>query len=183
MNCARSILAVLRVLLLFSSVVLAFDVLHEADSTRLARSQQLTFKSEHDGHGRNPISDYPISDSHGQVFRFNNFNPLGELRYALDVMQDTWYRVWVGTWPTAIDWTRAVLDTYLVSALHSLSKIVDSGGQCSYFSDDVDLREIDNDINKYFTQNVSLDLPFSIHNVISIDSPSADTYQLRDMLS
>ena len=158
MTCAHSIHAVLRILLLFLSAVLAFDVLHESDSTLPARSQQLTLQSEKHRHRQNPALDYPISDGHGQVFRVNNFNPLEELRCALDVMQDTWFEVWVGTWPTAIDWTRAVLDTYLVSAIHSLGRIVDSDAYGSDFADGVDLREIDNDVNKYFTQNVSLDL-------------------------
>jgi hypothetical protein len=116
--------------------------------------------------------DYPISN-YGDIFRTNNFNPLEELRYALDVMQDTWFEVWLGTWPTAIDWTRAVLDTYLVSALNLLSKVVDSNSHGRYFGDDVDLREIDNDINKYFTQNVSLALlsPLTILSV-QIHPPS-----------
>ena len=170
MNCAHSITAALRVLLLLSPVVQAFDVLHESDNTLPARSQQLTLKSENDRHRHSPVLDYPTSN-HGHSFRTNNFRPLEELRYALDVMQDTWFEVWLGTWPTAIDWTRAVLDTYLVSALNSLGKVVDSNSHDRYFGDDVDLREIDNDINKYFTQNVSLAL-LSPLTILSVQIPS-----------
>jgi hypothetical protein len=39
------------------------------------------------------------------------FDTLDALRDALSVMQTTWFEVWVGSWPTAIDWTRAVIDT------------------------------------------------------------------------
>ncbi|KAK3726142.1 hypothetical protein LTR37_000290 [Vermiconidia calcicola] len=73
-------------------------------------------------------------------------DPLDELRKALEIMQNTWFKVWIGTWPTAIDWTRAVLDTYLVSALSSLSKALPSSQQ---------QREIENEINLYFSQNVA----------------------------
>lgn len=49
---------------------------------------------------------------------------------ALKVMQDTWFEIWLGTWPTAIDWTAAVLASHVTSALESLSKIESSPWGC-----------------------------------------------------
>lgn len=77
------------------------------------------------------------------------FDPLQALQDGLEVMQSTWFQVWVGTWPTAIDWTAAVLDTHLVSSLTTLSKALESpsGAQRA--------RDVENDLNRYFSQNVS----------------------------
>jgi hypothetical protein len=143
-------------LLLFFPAALAFEVLHESDSSLTAQFQ-LTSGAEC-GKVHKAVSSECSISHHGRVLRPYAFNPLEELRHALDVMQTTWFRVWLGTWPTAIDWTRAVLDTYLVSSLSTLSKVAKSGRQ--YTKDYVDLSEIDNEINKYFTQNVSLCLPY-----------------------
>ncbi|KAJ5340956.1 hypothetical protein N7541_010080 [Penicillium brevicompactum] len=40
---------------------------------------------------------------------------------ALGVMQDKYFVLWQGTWPTSIDWTAAVLGTHVSAALSSLS--------------------------------------------------------------
>jgi hypothetical protein len=40
---------------------------------------------------------------------------------ALDVMQDHYFEVWQGIWPTANDWTAAVLGTYVSAVLSTLS--------------------------------------------------------------
>jgi hypothetical protein len=146
----------LRLLLSFP-VALALHVLHESDSS-LAAQLQLTSGTEC-GKVHKAFSSECLVSHHDRVVRPYAFNPLEELRHALDVMQTTWFQVWVGTWPTAIDWTRAVLDTYLVSSLSTLGKVVKSNGQ--FAGDNVDLGELDNEINKYFTQNVSLYLPYS----------------------
>jgi len=45
----------------------------------------------------------------------------GDTLDALRVMQDEYFQPWVGTWPTAIDWTAAVMGTHVAGALHSLS--------------------------------------------------------------
>lgn len=46
---------------------------------------------------------------------------LCDLIYALDVMQDEYFEHWLGTWPTSIDWTAAVLGTQVSAALSSLT--------------------------------------------------------------
>ena len=79
---------------------------------------------------------------------------LEDLRKGLDVMQGTWFEVWVGTWPTGIDWTRAVLDTYLVSALSTLSTALHSAENAGNVSR-AKATETKDEINEYFVQNVS----------------------------
>ena len=98
------------------------------------------------------------------------FDPLEDLQDALAVMQSTWFTVTVGTWPTGIDWTRAVLDTYLVSALSSLSKALDRPGRLSRASGTDQAaagKAIENDINQYFAQNVCHALIFSTSVITS----------------
>jgi hypothetical protein len=46
---------------------------------------------------------------------------LEQLVAALDVMQDTYFEHWLGTWPTSIDWTAEVLSTHVSAALSSLT--------------------------------------------------------------
>lgn len=143
-------------LLLASPAALALRPLHESDSPVPAQAL-LTSPSPDDNAHQLLGPLYPTSD-HDQLVRPNiAFDPLGELRDALDVMQTTWFKVRLGTWPTAIDWTRAVLDTLLVSSLSTLSKLASNHSQSAGAS--VDSGGLDNEINKYFTQNVSLDQP------------------------
>jgi hypothetical protein len=59
---------------------------------------------------------------------------------ALGVLQDDYFTPWQGIWPTAIDWTSAVMGTYVSGALITLSR---SAG------DNVNL------INKYFSELVA----------------------------
>ncbi|KAK3696992.1 hypothetical protein LTR37_017699 [Vermiconidia calcicola] len=140
MNC-RFLLAVL---LHYEILLLCFANRYESDDIDFDHRQldlatedhtlQLRLESSHGTSTDDVAADAILSD------------PLDELRKALDVMQSTWFKVWVGTWPTAIDWTRAVLDAYLVSALSSLSKALHSSQQ---------QREVENEINLYFSQNVA----------------------------
>lgn len=46
---------------------------------------------------------------------------LEQLVAALDVMQDAYFEQWLGTWPTSIDWTAAVLNTHVSAAISSLT--------------------------------------------------------------
>lgn len=46
---------------------------------------------------------------------------LEDLLYALNVMQNDYFELWQGTWPSAIDWTAAVLGTHIAATLSSLS--------------------------------------------------------------
>ncbi|RMJ23798.1 Glycosyl hydrolase [Aspergillus sp. HF37] len=49
-----------------------------------------------------------------------------DLLYALGVMQDAYFDLWQGTWPTSIDWTAAVLGTHVSATLGSLSAAADA---------------------------------------------------------
>ena len=62
---------------------------------------------------------------------------------ALDVLQQDYFALWQGIWPTSIDWTSAVMGTYLSSALTTIST--------SFSAFDSD-KERENLINKYFSQ-------------------------------
>jgi len=79
----------------------------------------------------------------GQNQNTSTFTSLIE---ALDVLQDAYYEVWQGIWPTSIDWTSAVIGTYVASALSTLSE---------YASESLESAEYtENMINKYFSQLV-----------------------------
>jgi hypothetical protein len=62
---------------------------------------------------------------------------------ALDVLQSDYFTTWQGIWPKSIDWTSAVIGTYLASALTTLST------SFSLASSD---KANENLINKYFSQ-------------------------------
>ena len=66
---------------------------------------------------------------------------------ALEVMQDKYFEVFIGTWPTAIDWTAAVLGTHISATLSSLvSSLKAQDLSCS------DRLAWENTIAKYFAQ-------------------------------
>jgi hypothetical protein len=72
---------------------------------------------------------------------------------ALDVMQDAYFKQWLGTWPDAIDWTAAVLGTQVSSALSALT--VTPSEILLSTSDDSSAQEAlayENLINRYFDQ-------------------------------
>lgn len=91
-----------------------------------------------------------------------SFDPLEELQVGLDVMQSTWFEVWVGTWPSAIDWTAAVQNTHLVSSLSTLSRALNLSDSLEQ-----DTSMVENDLNRYFSQNIAYyfgENAFSIRN-------------------
>ncbi|KAI5918326.1 glycosyl hydrolase family 76-domain-containing protein [Camillea tinctor] len=75
-----------------------------------------------------------------------------DLLDAMDVMQSEFFAPWLGTWPTAIDWTAAVMGTHISGATRSLSEGL-------MFLDPADGRIVDwkssaNVIDNYFSQLV-----------------------------
>ncbi|KAJ9625704.1 hypothetical protein H2203_004465 [Taxawa tesnikishii (nom. ined.)] len=56
-------------------------------------------------------------------------NPLNLALNALEDMQTHFFELWVGTWPTSIDWTGAVLNTYVSTLMRSLSKATAFGNR------------------------------------------------------
>ena len=64
---------------------------------------------------------------------------------ALDVLQEDYFALWQGMWPKSIDWTSAVIGTYLSAALTSLST------SSSFESS----KSAENLVNKYFSQLIA----------------------------
>jgi hypothetical protein len=83
-------------------------------------------------------------------------NPLEELHYALETMQQHYFEIWLGTWPTAIDWTAAVMGTHVSASLYSLTRSLEYAlpGTLSS-SAGAEAERIENEINKYFSQAVA----------------------------
>jgi hypothetical protein len=77
---------------------------------------------------------------------FNDLEALNNAIGALRVMQEEHYAPWLGTWPTAIDWTAAVMGSHVSGALHSMSRGL---GELKYATID---RE--NEIARYFSETV-----------------------------
>lgn len=48
-------------------------------------------------------------------------NIMDSLINAVDVMQTSYFQVWAGLWPTAIDWTSAVIATHIAAAMSTVS--------------------------------------------------------------
>lgn len=75
----------------------------------------------------------------------------------MHTMQSRFFELWIGTWPTTIDWTGAVLSTYISATLRSLVNTVaaqdrnrdDSKGETRAHLD------LTGTVNQYFTQITS----------------------------
>ncbi|KAF2200995.1 Six-hairpin glycosidase [Delitschia confertaspora ATCC 74209] len=85
-------------------------------------------------------------------------NPLSELRSALSTLQTQYFTIWLGKWPSSIDWTAAVINTHLSAALHTLSSSVsyfipEAFGTTKTMVDEALM--VENEINKYFSQSVT----------------------------
>lgn len=65
---------------------------------------------------------------------------------ALDVLESEYFEVWQGVWPNSIDWTSAVIGTYLAATLSTLS---------TSFKHLSSHKVGENIINKYFAQLVA----------------------------
>ncbi|TPX17176.1 uncharacterized protein E0L32_003294 [Thyridium curvatum] len=81
--------------------------------------------------------------SKGQIFE--------DMLSALKTMQDTYFQPWLGTWPTAIDWTAAVMGSHVAGALSSLSR----GFEQKELAESIDYRVRENLITTYFSQLIS----------------------------
>lgn len=76
---------------------------------------------------------------------------------ALDVMQSEYFEPWIGTWPTSIDWTGAVVNTHVAAILGSLTR----------HGTDTPGIEATGVFNRYFSHNIAYyfgEDAFSIRN-------------------
>ncbi|EON67286.1 hypothetical protein W97_06539 [Coniosporium apollinis CBS 100218] len=83
-------------------------------------------------------------------------NALPELHGALETMQTHFFELWLGTWPDSIDWTSAVLGTYVSASVFSLTRSLEyvlPFTQATPAS--IEGQRIENEINKYFSHTVA----------------------------
>ncbi|KAK6214089.1 hypothetical protein LQW54_004691 [Pestalotiopsis sp. IQ-011] len=78
---------------------------------------------------------------------------LAELVQGIGVMQNDYFTAWLGTWPTSIDWTGAVMGTHVSGTLRTFSTALGTVQSSSDPVEDWKLKE--NLIDDYFTQIVS----------------------------
>ena len=149
-------IAILLFTLLLCAVPFLNAVIYEPDDYPFADTQ-LTLTAEEDEPPCRPGFG-PALSQNGKTSDSTTLDPLEELRQAVNVMQSTWFKLWVGTWPTAIDWTRAVLNTHIISTLSMLSRALEKDEDLPKIqsSGDIDSTQLENEINQYFAQNVSL---------------------------
>ncbi|CAG8953162.1 hypothetical protein HYFRA_00003362 [Hymenoscyphus fraxineus] len=90
-----------------------------------------------------PLRLEPLSEDHkanAQPIKTKDNAKLQNLLGALDVLEDDYFATWQGVWPTGIDWTSAVMGTFVSSALTTISQ---------------SLHHDENLVNKYFTQLIA----------------------------
>src|SRR5215471_17814014 len=108
----------------------------------------------------NPSDQKPLTGSPGGVS-----GSLRNLLDALDVMQTGYFELWLGTWPTSIDWTAAVLGSHVSATLSTLSlsldnvippgQITTAGSHSFQEHEAVHALAFENLINYYFEQTSS----------------------------
>ncbi|RAR09278.1 glycoside hydrolase family 76 protein [Stemphylium lycopersici] len=85
-------------------------------------------------------------------------NILHDLHSALSTMQDHYFAVWLGKYTSAIDWTAAVMSTYVSATLSTLSHSLSYTMPGTFDKDrklDVEAQMVENEINKYFAQTTA----------------------------
>jgi hypothetical protein len=73
-------------------------------------------------------------------------------------MQDHYFSIWLGKYTTAIDWTAAVMSTYVSATLSSLSRSLSYTMPGTFDKSrklDVEAQMVENEINKYFAQTTA----------------------------
>ncbi|KIX07966.1 uncharacterized protein Z518_02620 [Rhinocladiella mackenziei CBS 650.93] len=71
---------------------------------------------------------------------------LRDMLDALEVMQDTYFDIFTGTWPDAIDWTSAVMGTHVSATLASIVSSLDASSTSTCF----DMLSWQNTIDRYY---------------------------------
>ncbi|KAJ5805602.1 uncharacterized protein N7503_003204 [Penicillium pulvis] len=76
---------------------------------------------------------------------------LQDLLDALNVMQDEYFCLWLGTWPTSIDWTATVLGTHVGAALSSFTSSYGPGVSSGEQSQNFSFIALENTVNQFFS--------------------------------
>ncbi|KAK1780560.1 glycosyl hydrolase [Copromyces sp. CBS 386.78] len=109
-----------------------------------AAGQSFSFLPPHMAGMGQPV----IAKERDYVFNITLFD---EIIHAIDVMQEAYFQVWVGTWPSAIDWTAAVLGTHIAGTLETLHRSLEIAA-----SRGIEISEgwsaTENTISLYFSQ-------------------------------
>ncbi|MCJ1286815.1 hypothetical protein MMC26_006161 [Xylographa opegraphella] len=153
-------------------LLLAFGNVHglQLDGARLARNAPSTpptsFESPSTLVNQNelPSSQWGSIIPQAQQSRqergstVESFKSFPALLDALDVMQSSYFEVWQGIWPKAIDWTAAVVGTYVSASLSAITR-------SDWYRDEVAAATVlrsphnvtipENLINKYFSHTLS----------------------------
>jgi hypothetical protein len=146
------LLLLLCILLYAPHTVRSIAILDDLTTKRPDNKNQLVFSNAkpnvHNDNGAHFSSDEDSCGSH------ENIDTLPALIMALDVMQEEYFEVWQGIWPTGIDWTSAVLGTQISAALSTLSR---SFAYTATSESNISLAEKahENMINRYFSQLVA----------------------------
>ena len=93
---------------------------------------------------------------------------------ALDVMQSHYYRIWPGTWTTAIDWTAAVMGTQVSATLIAITDFLKHDSKPTPSEGCIDNQHTqrgENIINQYFTQITSF---YHAENAFSLRTQAYD---------
>ena len=110
---------------------------HEQSSIKQILAQQSLRDSEED------------ASSRGGLEGISSYSALLD---ALDVMQSYYFQIWPGTWPSAIDWTAAVMGNQVSATLSAITGPLEpNDGRL----DGQENQRHENIINQYFTQIVS----------------------------
>lgn len=73
-------------------------------------------------------------------------------------MQDNYFAIWIGKYPSSIDWTGAVIGTFLSASLFSLTRSLEyilppASTQPNTIT--LEGEKVENEVNKYFSQSVA----------------------------
>jgi hypothetical protein len=105
-----------------------------------------------------PIPDPSNSQITPDSQQLSTSKTLNDLRSALTTMQDLYFELWVGKWTTAMDWTAAVMGTYVSATLSTLSRSSTYTMSGTSYKDgevNIEAQMIDDEINKYFGQSAA----------------------------
>ncbi|KUI58194.1 Mannan endo-1,6-alpha-mannosidase DCW1 [Cytospora mali] len=112
--------------------------------------------------GRATTKSFPTPQQHvleNHVDKSDNFHSpstaymdiLEPMLQVLHTMQEEHFAPWLGTWPTAIDWTAAVMETHVSGALSSISRALDLIPMDGHVGD----RKKENLVTLFFSQVLS----------------------------